>query len=132
MRPFNCYGPRQSARAVIPTIISQLAAGNSTIKLGALTPTRDFNFIDDTVSGFIAALEAENGVGETVNLGSNFEISIAQTAELISEVMDVNVSIKVDEQGFDLRGLRLIDYGVIIAKLSTFLVGRQNIQVWRE
>ena len=84
VRPFNCYGPRQSARAVIPTIISQLAAGNSTIKLGALTPTRDFNFIDDTVSGFIAALEAENGVGETVNLGSNFEISIAQTAELIS------------------------------------------------
>ena len=98
VRPFNCYGPRQSARAVIPTIISQLAAGNSTIKLGALTPTRDFNFIDDTVSGFIAALEAENGVGETVNLGSNFEISIAQTAELISEVMDVSISINVDEQ----------------------------------
>jgi NAD dependent epimerase/dehydratase len=97
VRPFNTYGPRQSARAVIPTIISQLAAGQSDVKLGATNVTRDFNFVDDTVSGFIAALESERGAGEVVNFGSNFEVTVAKTAELIAEVMERPINIVSDE-----------------------------------
>jgi len=96
-RPFNTYGPRQSARAVIPTIISQLASGDKKIKLGSVTPTRDFNYVDDTVSGFIAALEGKGVLGEVINFGSNFEISIGDTVKLISEIMDVEVEIIADE-----------------------------------
>jgi NAD dependent epimerase/dehydratase len=96
-RPFNTYGPRQSARAVIPTIITQIANGRRQIRLGAVSPTRDFNFVQDTVAGFIAALDSERGVGEVVNLGSNFEISIGDTAKLIAEVMGVEIEITTDE-----------------------------------
>jgi NAD dependent epimerase/dehydratase len=96
VRPFNTYGPRQSARAVIPTIIAQLARGKRQIQLGAVSPTRDFNFVNDTVNGFIAALLSNNGLGEVVNLGSNFEVSIGDTVQLISEVMGVNVQIMTD------------------------------------
>ncbi len=98
LRPFNTYGPRQSARAVIPTIITQIAAGQRRIKLGAVLPTRDFNFVSDTVAGFIAALHAERAVGEVINLGSNFEISIGDTARAIAEVMGVQIEIVTDEQ----------------------------------
>lgn len=97
-RPFNTYGPRQSARAVIPTIITQIANGNRTIKLGAVSPTRDFNFVHDTVSAFIAALESDGGLGEVVNFGSNFEISIGETASLIGETMGVDIQIITDKQ----------------------------------
>jgi NAD dependent epimerase/dehydratase len=97
-RPFNTYGPRQSARAVIPTIILQIANGADSIKLGAISPTRDFNYIDDTVSGFIAALESNKGFGEVINLGSNFEISIGDTAQLISKIMNKKIKITSDEQ----------------------------------
>lgn len=96
-RPFNTYGPRQSARAVIPTIITQIANGKRQIKLGAVSPTRDFNFVYDTVAGFISALESERGLGEVVNFGSNYEISIGDTAKLIAEVMGVEVEIVTDE-----------------------------------
>ncbi len=96
-RPFNTYGPRQSARAVIPTIMTQLANGQRQVKLGAVSPTRDFNFVADTVAGFIAALESERGVGEVVNFGSNFEISIGDTARLIAEVMGREIEIVTDE-----------------------------------
>jgi dTDP-glucose 4,6-dehydratase len=96
-RPFNTYGPRQSARAVIPTIITQVASGQRQIKLGAVSPTRDFNYVQDTVTGFIAALEADGGLGEVVNLGSNFEISIGDTARLIAEVMQAEIEIVTDE-----------------------------------
>ncbi|CAB3638763.1 dTDP-glucose 4,6-dehydratase [Achromobacter spanius] len=96
-RPFNTYGPRQSARAVIPTIITQIANGQRQIKLGAVSPTRDFNFVKDTVSGFIAALEGTGGLGEVVNFGSNFEISIGDTAKLIAEVMGKEIEIITDE-----------------------------------
>jgi dTDP-glucose 4,6-dehydratase len=96
-RPFNTYGPRQSARAVIPTIITQIAAGARELKLGALTPTRDFNYVQDTAGGFIAALESDAGVGSVVNFGSNFEISIGEAARLIAEVMNVTVEIVTDE-----------------------------------
>lgn len=90
LRPFNTFGPRQSSRAVIPTIISQLAAGKRQVSLGALSPTRDFTFVPDTVSGFIAALASDAGAGEVVNLGVGFEVSIGDTFHMISEVMGVD------------------------------------------
>jgi dTDP-glucose 4,6-dehydratase len=96
-RPFNTYGPRQSARAVIPTIITQIANGERQIKLGAVSPTRDFNFVRDTVAGFIAALGSNQGLGEVVNFGSNFEISIGDTARLIAEAMNTEIEIITDE-----------------------------------
>jgi NAD dependent epimerase/dehydratase len=96
-RPFNTYGPRQSARAVIPTIITQIANGQRQIKLGAVSPTRDFNYVKDTVAGFIAALEAEEGDGEVVNFGSNYEISIGDTAQLIAEAMNREIEVVTDE-----------------------------------
>lgn len=96
-RPFNTYGPRQSARAVIPTIITQIANGKRQIKLGAVSPTRDFNFVQDTVAGFIAALNSAQGLGEVVNFGSNFEISVGDTAQLIAEAMNAEIEIITDE-----------------------------------
>lgn len=98
IRPFNTYGPRQSARAVIPTIITQIAKGMRQIKLGAVSPTRDFNYVADTVAGFIAALKSERGLGEVINLGSNFEISIGDTALAIAEAMGTSIDIVTDEQ----------------------------------
>ncbi len=100
IRPFNTYGPRQSARAVIPTIITQIAAGKTEIKLGALHPTRDFNFVMDTVDGFISVLESDQSVGEVINIGSNYEISIGDTVRLIAEVMEKEVHILTDETRF--------------------------------
>jgi NAD dependent epimerase/dehydratase len=93
LRPFNTYGPRQSARAVIPTIISQIAAGNRQIKLGALTPTRDFTFVRDTARGFISAMNSDAAVGRVINIGSGFEISIGDTVGAIAEAMGVQVEI---------------------------------------
>lgn len=98
IRPFNTYGPRQSARAVIPTVITQIASGKRQIKLGAIHPTRDFNYVADTVSGFIAALHSEQGAGEVINLGSNYEISIGDTVKVIAEVMRADIEIVTDEQ----------------------------------
>ncbi|TGL10776.1 NAD-dependent 4,6-dehydratase LegB [Leptospira meyeri] len=98
IRPFNTYGPRQSARAVIPTIITQIAKGNRKIKLGAIHPTRDFNFVKDTVSGFLAALKTDNGIGQVINLGSNYEISIGDTVNAIAELMKANVEIESEDQ----------------------------------
>ena len=97
VRPFNTYGPRQSARAVIPTIITQIASGQTQLKLGAISPTRDFNYVQDTVSGFVAALSSTLGVGEVVNIGSNFEISIGNTVQIIAEIMSASVDIITDE-----------------------------------
>lgn len=98
IRPFNTYGPRQSARAVIPTIITQLASGKRQIKLGSLRPTRDFNYVQDTVRGFLAVAESEKAIGEVINIGSNYEISIGETAQLIAEVMGVDLEILTDEE----------------------------------
>jgi dTDP-glucose 4,6-dehydratase len=98
VRPFNTYGPRQSARAVIPTIITQIAQGARRIKLGALHPTRDFNYVSDTVAGFLAALRSDRGVGKVINLGSNFEISIGDVARTIAEAMRVEIEILADAQ----------------------------------
>lgn len=96
IRPFNTYGPRQSARAVIPTIISQIANGAKKIKLGAIHPTRDFNFVKDTINGFLFALNSENSIGEIINIGSNFEVSIGETAKIIGQLMDVDIQLITD------------------------------------
>jgi NAD dependent epimerase/dehydratase len=100
LRPFNTYGPRQSARAVIPTVISQLAAGKREIALGSLSPTRDFNFVLDTANAFEAMLVAplEDVVGRTFNAGSGFEISVADTVKLIAELMGTSVDIRVEDE----------------------------------
>ncbi len=96
-RPFNTYGPRQSARAVIPTIITQIAAGKRSIKLGDVTPTRDFNYVTDTCRGFMALANCSAAIGQTVNIGSNFEITVGDTVALIRELMNSDVSFEVDE-----------------------------------
>ena len=96
IRPFNTYGPRQSARAVIPTIISQIGRGIRRISLGALSPTRDFNYVEDTVRGFIAALESDHSIGEVINLGSGYEVSIGELAEMVAEVMNAEIEIEMD------------------------------------
>ncbi|RCW21174.1 NAD dependent epimerase/dehydratase [Ciceribacter lividus] len=96
IRPFNTYGPRQSARAVIPTIISQIASGVDSIMLGDLAPTRDFNYVADTVAGFVAIAESEASVGEVVNIGSNFEVSIGDTARTIALLMGRDIEIRQD------------------------------------
>ncbi len=97
LRPFNTYGPRQSARAVIPTVITQIANGQRELKLGALHPTRDFNYVSDTVEGFIVSMESDHSEGEVVNIGSNYEISIGETVKLISDIMGVKIEIETEQ-----------------------------------
>lgn len=97
-RPFNTYGPRQSARAVIPTIITQIAAGYKSIKLGDVSPTRDFNYVEDTCRGFLALAESEESIGETMNIASNYEISVGDTLNLIRELMESDVEFITEEQ----------------------------------
>jgi NAD dependent epimerase/dehydratase len=143
IRPFNTYGPRQSARAVIPTIITQAARGVRHIKLGALHPTRDFNFVGDTISAFVAALESESGIGQVINVGSGFEISIADTAHLIAEVMGVEIQLLQDEQRLrpekseverlwasNVRACDLLNWRPQYAGLSGFRRGLQNTIAW--
>lgn len=96
LRPFNTYGPRQSARAVIPTIVGQIASGARKLSLGALTPTRDFTFATDTAQGFIQAMNCDAAIGEVTNIGSSFEISIGDTVELIAEAMGAQVEVTED------------------------------------
>jgi len=97
-RPFNTYGPRQSARAVIPSIIIQIANGQKQILLGDVSPTRDFNYVEDTCRGFIALAESELSIGQTVNIGSNFEISVGDTLDLIKSIMGSDVQFLQDTQ----------------------------------
>ncbi len=96
-RPFNTYGPRQSARAVIPTIIIQIASGKKKIKLGDLTPTRDLSYVEDICRGFIALAECKKAIGEMVNIGSNHEISVEDVFNLIKETMQVDVKIVTEK-----------------------------------
>jgi len=98
VRPFNTYGPRQSARAVIPTIITQIANGAKEIKLGDVSPTRDFNFVKDTCRGFMMLAESDKTIGETINIGSNFEITVGDTLNLIKDIMKSDVHFITDEQ----------------------------------
>jgi len=99
-RPFNTYGPRQSARAVIPTIISQIASGKRQIQLGDVTPTRDFNYVSDTCRGFLELARCDKAIGETVNIGSNFEISVGDTLNIIRELMRSDVEFLPEQQRF--------------------------------
>ncbi|WDL95135.1 NAD-dependent 4,6-dehydratase LegB [Alicyclobacillus sp. ALC3] len=96
IRPFNTYGPRQSLRAVIPSVITQLASGRRRLQLGALHPTRDFNFVDDTVRGFTAIAASDQTVGEVTNIGSGYETSIADVVQLIADVMECSVQVETD------------------------------------
>ena len=98
VRPFNTYGPRQSARAVIPTIITQLLAGKEEIKLGALTPTRDFNYVKDTVNGFISIYESDKTIGEEINIATQKEISIGELAQELIRQINPAARIICDEQ----------------------------------
>ena len=98
IRPFNTFGPRQSMRAVIPTIITQIASGKQSIKLGSRHPTRDFTYVLDTVKGFVAVAEAENSIGEVINIGSHFEVAIGEVAALIATLMQREISIEDDHE----------------------------------
>ena len=98
VRPFNTFGPRQSARAVIPTIITQLLAGKEKIHLGSLTPTRDFNYVKDTVNGFIKIYESERTIGEEINIATQHEISIGEMAEELIRQINPNAKIVCDEE----------------------------------
>ena len=97
IRPFNTYGPRQSARAVIPAVITQIASGQHKIKLGSTHPIRDFNYVKDTVKGFISVAEVDAAVGNVINIGNNYEISIGELAELIAEIMQVKIEIQPEK-----------------------------------
>jgi NAD dependent epimerase/dehydratase len=143
IRPFNTYGPRQSARAVIPTIITQLANGKKQIKLGALSPTRDFNYVKDTVAGFIAMMNSDNALGEVVNIGSNFEISIGDTAKTIADLMNVQVEILSDEERLrpdkseverlwasNAKAKDLLDWAPIYGGLEGFKRGLSETIAW--
>ncbi|MBA7529904.1 dTDP-glucose 4,6-dehydratase [subsurface metagenome] len=96
IRPFNTYGPRQSARAIIPTIITQIASGKTRIKLGSISPKRDLTYVKDTIEGFIKIAESEKSIGKVINIGSNFAISIEDLAIMISKLM--NTEIKIEEE----------------------------------
>lgn len=98
LRPFNTYGPRQSLRAVIPTIITQIASGERMIRLGSTSPTRDFSYVQDTVDGFTASIECDDAAGRVMNLGSNFEISIGDTVAEISKLMGAEVIIESEDE----------------------------------
>lgn len=98
IRPFNTYGPRQSARAVIPTIISQILSGKTEVKLGSLTPTRDFNYVKDTAEAFVKIAESDKTIGEVINAGSNYEISIEDLVKKIISIMGKDVKIICDEE----------------------------------
>ena len=97
IRPFNTYGPRQSSRAIIPAIITQLLSDNHTIKLGSLKPTRDFCFVEDTVSGFLSVASNKKSIGEVINIGSGYEISIKDLVSMIGDIMDIKITIKSDK-----------------------------------
>ena len=122
-RPFNTYGPRQSARAIIPTIITQILNGYKEIKLGDLSPTRDFNFVEDTCNGFIALAKNDNTIGQEVNIASNFEISIEDTLNLIKKIMNSEVEFITEKQRLRPKKsevFRLFGDNTLIKKLTGF------------
>ncbi len=120
-RPFNTYGPRQSARAIIPTIISQIASGMREIKVGDLSPTRDFNFVHDTCRGFLALARAENVDGREINIATGTEVSMRETLEVIAELMGADVRYVVDPQRLRPKGsevMRLCGDNTLITSLT--------------
>jgi NAD dependent epimerase/dehydratase len=122
-RPFNTYGPRQSARAIIPTIITQIASGKKEIKLGDLTPTRDLNYVKDICRGFIALAEHDETIGKEINISSNYEISMADVAEKVMNIMNKKVKIITDQQRIrpeKSEVYRLWGDNSLISKLTAF------------
>lgn len=122
-RPFNTYGPRQSARAIIPTIITQIANGIKEIKLGDLTPTRDFNYVKDTCQGFIALAENDKTIGQEINIASNIEISMKNTLELIKKIMKSDITFVSDKERIrpkDSEVFRLWGDNTLIRELTGF------------
>ena len=143
VRPFNTYGPRQSARAIIPTIITQIASESRKVKLGSLSPTRDFNYIEDTVNGFICAMLSDNAIGEVVNIGSNFEVSVGEMSKMIADIMNIEIEIVSDEDRFrpekseverlwadNSKALRLINWSPKYAGLAGFRSGLSKTIDW--
>lgn len=143
IRPFNTFGPRQSARAFIPTVITQIANHAEKIKLGSLHPTRDFTFVKDTVKGFVAIAESDSAIGEVINIGSNFEISMQDTVKLISELMNAEIEIVTDAQRVrpenseverlwadHSKALRLTNWKPDYSGLSGFKRGLQDTINW--
>lgn len=143
IRPFNTFGPRQSARAVIPTIITQIATGSTKIKLGSLHPTRDFNYVDDTVDGFIKMALSDAAIGEVINVGSNYEVSIGQTAQMIAKVMEVDIEIESDDErsrpkdseverlwADNSKASRVIDWQPQYAGIEGFERGLKKTALW--
>ncbi len=123
VRPFNTYGPRQSARAIIPTIITQIANGTKTIKLGDLSPTRDFNYVKDTCYGFLAIANSKETIGKEINISSNYEISMRDTLELIKEIMNSEVEFIAEEQRIRPKNsevFRLLGDNSLIKELTDF------------
>lgn len=143
IRPFNTFGPRQSARAFIPTVITQIANNCEKIKLGSLHPTRDFTFVKDTAKSFVAIAESDRSVGEVINAGSNFEISMIDTVKMIAELMGVDIDIVEDEQRIrpvnseverlwadNAKALRLTHWKPEYAGISGFKRGLQETIEW--
>ena len=143
IRPFNTYGPRQSSRAVIPAIIEQAITNQGRVRLGSVTPTRDFSYVEDTVAGLIAGLNSESIAGETINLGSNFEISIADTVKLIGDVLGMEISLESDADRLrpersevnrlfsdNSKALRLLDWVPIYSGENGFRCGLQKTVDW--
>jgi len=143
IRPFNTYGPRQSARAVIPTVITQIASGQRTLKLGALHPTRDFNYIKDTIDGFIKIASSDKAVGEVINIGSNFEVTIGDTVKMISNLMNADIQIITEENRLrpekseverlcasNAKALRLLDWKPLYAGEAGLIKGLKETIAW--
>jgi NAD dependent epimerase/dehydratase len=143
IRPFNTFGPRQSMRAVIPTIIAQIASGQKTIKLGSLTPTRDFNYVSDIVRGFILAAKSDQCIGQAINLGSNFEVSIGETVQLISEIMKVRVETEQEGQrvrpknseverlwACNLKAKQILNWTPVYGDRAGFVKGLEETIAW--
>jgi len=143
IRPFNTYGPRQSARAVIPTVIAQILGGAKKIKIGALHPTRDFNYVKDTVNGFIAVAESDRSVGEVINIGSNYEISIGDMLNLIADVMNVKVEFETEQGRLrpmkseverlwadNSKALNLLDWKPLYGEIEGFKRGLRETIEW--
>jgi NAD dependent epimerase/dehydratase len=124
VRPFNTYGPRQSARAIIPTMITQIAAGYDTIQVGDLSPTRDFNYVEDTCKGFIAISNSDATIGKEINIASNTEISIGETLELIKNLMNSDVQFITSEERIrptNSEVFRLFGDNTLIRELTEFV-----------
>lgn len=122
-RPFNTYGPRQSARAIIPTVISQIITGIKEIKLGDLKPKRDFNYVIDTCRGFIAIGECNEAIGKEINIASNTEIGMDETLGIIKEILDCDVTLKIEQERIrpvNSEVFRLMGDNTLIKKLTGF------------